>query len=146
MPVDSREATWNEGIIADFRAHSGQVTIPPFVGANLLLLTTTGAKSQVPRTSPIGYTRDGRRYVIVGSNSGGPANSAWLYNIRADPLVTVEVGTETFRARATESVGAERRRLFDAHAEAIPQFRKYEAMTERRLPVIVLERTDKASS
>lgn len=140
MPVDAREVAWNEGIIADFRAHGGQLTIPPFVGANLLLLTTIGAKSGVPRTSPIGYTRDGERYVIVGSNSGGPTNSAWLYNVRADPTVTVEVGTETFRARATETVGAERRRLFDAHADAIPQFRKYEGMTERELPVVVLER------
>lgn len=140
MPIPPEEVAGNDIIIADFRTHAGQITKGRLAGHNLVLLTTIGAKSGVRRTSPVGYTRDGDRYVLVGSNSGGPTHSAWVANVRAHPEVTVEVGTETFRARATVTKGAERRRLFDAHAAAIPIFVRYEQMTERELPVVVLER------
>ena len=140
MPVEQTEIDWNTATINDFRAHGGRITQGPLAGSNLLLLTTTGAKSGQPRTSPIGYTRDGERYVIVGSNSGGPTNSAWLYNLKANPLATVEVGDETFQVRATITEGAERRRLLDAHIVAIPIFARYEQMTAREIPVIALER------
>lgn len=140
MPIQPGEVAWNEATIADFRAHGGQITKGPLAGANLVLLTTTGAKSGRPRTSPVGYTRDGERYVLVGSNSGGPTNSAWVANVKAHPEVTVEVGTKTFPARAKVTEGAERRRLFDAHARVIPIFTEYERMTEREIPVVVLDR------
>ena len=140
MPVQQAEIDWNTATINDFREHGGRITQGPLAGSSLLLLTTTGAKSGQGRTSPIGYTRDGDRYVIVGSNSGGPTNSAWLYNLKANPLATVEVEDETFQVRATITEGAERRRLLDAHIAAIPAFGQYEQMTSRELPVIALER------
>ena len=140
MPDDPNELSGNDRIIANFRENGGRVTMPPFQNSNLLLLTSTGATSGTPRTSPLGYTRDGERYVVVGSNRGGPANPVWLRNIQANPEVTVEVGTETFAARATVTSGAERRRLLDAHQAAIPIFVKYEGMIGRELPVVTLER------
>ena len=78
--------------------------------------------------------------MIVGSNSGGPTHPAWLANLQADPEVTVEVGTETFRARAVVTSGAERRRLFDAHAAVMPGFAEYQKKTDRELAVVTLER------
>jgi deazaflavin-dependent oxidoreductase (nitroreductase family) len=140
MPIPSPEATWNQKIVEDFRQHGGHVTIPPFVGASLLLLTTIGVTSGLRRTAPLGYTRDGDRYVVAGSNSGGPTNSAWVNNVRVHPIVTVEVGTETFTARASVTAGAERRRLYDAHAAAIPIFVEYERRAPREIPVVTLER------
>ena len=140
MPVEQSEIDWNTTTIDDFRAHGGRITQGPLAGSNLLLLTTTGAKSGETRTSPIGYTRDGDRYVIVGSNSGNPTNSAWWYNLKANPVATVEVGEETFQVRATTAEGAERRRLLDAHIAAIPIFARYESMTAREIPVVALER------
>lgn len=140
MPEDPGELAWNDRIIANFRENHGKVTMPPFQNSNLLLLTSTGATSGKPRTTPLGYTRDGERYVVVGSNSGGPEQPAWLTNVQANPEVTVEAAGETFRARATVTEGTERRRLLDAHKAAIPIFKKYEGMTERELPVVVLER------
>jgi deazaflavin-dependent oxidoreductase (nitroreductase family) len=142
MPVSDQEAAWNQSIIADLRAHGGQVTQGPLAGSNLLLMTSTGAKSGLPRTTPIGYTRDGDRYVLVGSNSGLDTQPAWVANVRANPDVEAEVGTETFRATATIAEGSERRRLLDAHIAAIPIFGRYEQMTARQLPVIVLSRVD----
>jgi len=140
--VASRDdaAAWNEAMIADFRAHAGQITTGPMAGATLILLTTTGAKSGEPRVTPVAFTRDEERYVIVGSNRGLPTDPAWLANLRAHPEVTVEVGPERFEARAVVTSGAERRRLFDAHAATMPNFAEYERTTEREIPVVTLER------
>lgn len=142
MSLSPDAEAWNNGIIANFREHAGQVTIPPFVGASLLLLTATGAKSGLPRTVPLGFRREGDRYVVLGSNSGLPVNSEWFHNLKANPVATVEAGTETFQARARVTEGAERRRLFDATIAKIPAFGDYERMTDREIPVIVLERID----
>src|SRR6185295_11333037 len=71
--------------VADFRAHGGRITQGPLEGANVLLLTSTGVKSGEPRLTPLGYTRDGDRWVVVGSNSGHAHDPAWgrQYPLRA---------------------------------------------------------------
>src|SRR5204862_526488 len=79
----------------------GVVTEGPFTGRDVLLLTTTGAKTGQPRTHPLVYTRDGDRYLVIASKGGAPTNPAWYHNLRANPEVTVELGPETFRATAT---------------------------------------------
>jgi deazaflavin-dependent oxidoreductase (nitroreductase family) len=140
MPRRPDEVAWDDGILADFHEHAGQITRGRLAGANLLLMTSIGAKSGEPRISPLGYTRDGDRYVVVGSNSGLPHQPAWLANIRANPVVSVEVGIETFEARATITAGAERQRLWAAHVAALPHFATYEKMTERELQVVAIER------
>lgn len=140
MPLEQQELDWNADHIAQFHANGGAIVSGRLAGANILLMTTIGARTGLPRLAPMGYTRDGDRYVIVDSNSGGPTDSAWLANVRANPIVTVEVGTERFQARATITSGAERRRLLDAHQAAIPIFKRYEEMTDREIPVLTLER------
>ena len=142
MPDDPNELSGNDRIMADVREHGGQVTIGRLAGSNLLIMTSVGARTGKPRSNPIGYTRDGDRYVLVGSNSGGSTTPLWVANVRANPVVTVEAAGETFKARATVTEGAERRRLLDAHQAAIPMFVKYEEMAEgvRELQVVALER------
>ena len=54
--------------------------------------------------------------------------------------MTLEVGKEKFRARASVATAAERRRLYDKHAERMPAFWDYEKKTTRKIPVVVLER------
>ena len=143
MPLSAGADAWNNGIIKNFRENEGRVTIPPFVGATLLLLTTSGARSGLPRTAPLGYQRGGDGYVVIGSNSGLPANPEWFHNLKSNPVATAEVGAETFQVRARFTEGAERRRLFDATIAKVPAFGEYEGMTDRELPVIVLEPVDK---
>jgi deazaflavin-dependent oxidoreductase (nitroreductase family) len=142
MPIDAGEIAWNQSTIADFREHSGEITAGPLAGSRLLLLTTTGARSGQRHMAPLGYTKDGDQFVVVGSNSGRPQNPEWLSNVKADPTVTVEVGDATFRAMATVAQGQERRRLLDAHIAAIPIFGRYEAMAGRELPVVTFARID----
>jgi deazaflavin-dependent oxidoreductase (nitroreductase family) len=127
-------------LIADFRAHGGKVTNGPFAGRPVLLLTTTGAKSGQPRLAPLVYSRAGDHYVVVASKGGAPTHPAWYHNLLANPVVTVEVGGETFEARARVTEGAERDRLFAERAAASPNFAEYQNKTTRVIPVVVLER------
>ena len=130
---------FNRRLIAEFRANGGKVG-GMFAGAPLLLLTTTGAKSGEPRVAPLAYTTDNDRLVVIASKGGAPTNPDWFHNLRANPDVTVEVGTETFAARATIPDGAERQRLFDQMAAQIPNFAEYQRNTTRKIPVVLLER------
>jgi len=130
----------NDGIIEDFRAHGGHVTTGFFVGKPLLLLTVSGARSGTRRTTPLIYTRDGDRYVIVASKGGAPENPAWYHNLLANPVVDVEVEDERFPARASVADPAERRRLYDQQIAVLPGFADYEQRTTRQIPVVLLER------
>ncbi|HLX38606.1 MAG TPA: nitroreductase family deazaflavin-dependent oxidoreductase [Candidatus Binataceae bacterium] len=131
-------AELNQQVIEEFRANAGKVA--QFAGAPMIIVTHTGAKSGKSFTTPLVYTRDGDRYVIIASMGGAPNNPSWYHNLVAHPEVTLEIGAEKFQARAMEVKGEERDRLFAAQAKLIPQFNEYQAKTKRTIPVFVLER------
>jgi deazaflavin-dependent oxidoreductase (nitroreductase family) len=133
-------ADFTQGLINDLRAHGGHASSGPFVGRDLLLLTTKGARSGELRTTPLTYTRNGDNYVIVASKSGADTHPSWYRNLLANPQATIEVGDETIPVVATEADASERRRLYDAHARINPVFGDYELKTTRVIPVFVLER------
>jgi deazaflavin-dependent oxidoreductase (nitroreductase family) len=109
----------------------------------MLLMTTIGARTSEKHTVPLGYDPDGADYIVVGSNSGLDKQPAWLANIAANPIVTVEVGTESFQARAVLTAGAERRRLLDARIARVPIFGEYEVKAApRELAVVRITRID----
>ena len=130
---------WNHKIIEEFHANGGKVG-GQFAGGQLLLLTTTGAKSGKRRVNPLAYTTDGDRLVIIASKGGAPSNPDWYYNLLAHPKVTVEVGTQTFEATATVVAGEERDILYAKQAALMPGFSEYQKKTTRKIPVVVLER------
>lgn len=127
---------YNQRIIETFRHNGGQV--PEW--DRLLLLTTTGAKSGKPHTNPLAYLRDGDGFVVAASNGGAPTHPAWYHNLLANPLVTVEVDTETFRARATVADELERERLYAHYAKLMPGIVALRETTARPFPMVVLER------
>jgi deazaflavin-dependent oxidoreductase (nitroreductase family) len=129
----------NQGVIKEFRANQGRVG-GPMEGMPILLLTMTGAKSGRTLIRPLCYSRDGDRIVIIASFGGGPRNPPWYYNLLANPEVTVEVGTEKFKATAAQASGAERQRLFDGQARLMPFFNDYQKKTRRQIPVLTLTR------
>jgi deazaflavin-dependent oxidoreductase (nitroreductase family) len=130
-------ADFNTQVITEFRENEGRVG-GPFDGADMLLLHHTGAKSGDDRVAPLMYMRDGDRYVIFASKGGAPENPAWYHNLKAHPDTRVEVGGETIEVVAEEAEGEERDRLFNAQAQASPQFAEYREKTARRIPVVVL--------
>jgi deazaflavin-dependent oxidoreductase (nitroreductase family) len=129
----------NKMIIAEFRANAGKVG-GPFAGRTLLLLHTIGVKSGQERINPVAYVPDGDRLVIIASKGGAPTNPDWFYNLLANPLVTVEVGTEAFQVRAAVAEEPERTRLYDKMVAMMPIFDEYRHRTERKIPVIILQR------
>ena len=128
---------WNKAIIEEFRANGGKVG-GRFTGRTLLLLHTTGAKSQQARVNPLAYIRDGDRLVVIASKAGAPTNPDWYYNVLAHPVVSVEVGTEQFQVRATIPEEPERTRLYDQMVVVNPGFADYQRNTTRRIPVVLL--------
>jgi deazaflavin-dependent oxidoreductase (nitroreductase family) len=129
---------FNDAIIDEFRANGGRVG-GPFADSRLLLLTTTGARTGRPHTTPLGYLPDtGDRLLVVASAGGADRHPAWYHNIRANPLVTVEDGVFTYQAEATVLTGAERDRVFARIVEVAPGYADYQAKTTRVIPVVAL--------
>ena len=130
---------FNKKLIEEFRANGGKVE-GAFGKAPLVLISHTGAKSGARRTSPLVYSRDGDRLVVIASKGGAPAHPHWYLNMLANPDVTVELPDETYEAKAVEVSGEERDRLYRAQADQMPNFDEYQSKTSRKIPVMVLER------
>jgi deazaflavin-dependent oxidoreductase (nitroreductase family) len=130
---------FNQRVIQEFRTNAGKVG-GQFANAPMVLMTHTGAKTGRTLTTPLVYSRDGDRFVVIASKAGAPNNPAWYHNLVAHPNVTLEVGTERFQARARVTTGEERERLFNNQAAKLPMFNEYRKKTTRQIPVIVFER------
>jgi deazaflavin-dependent oxidoreductase (nitroreductase family) len=130
----------NKGIIAEFRANKGKVA--RFSERDILLLTTTGAKSDEPRVSPLAYVTDGSpgRLVVFASHLGAAHHPAWYHNLLAHPEVTVEAGTERLQATASTAEGAEHDRLYELLTSQLPGTDNHQSRAERRIPLVILER------
>jgi deazaflavin-dependent oxidoreductase (nitroreductase family) len=130
---------FNEGVIKEFRANQGVVG-GPMKGMPVLLVTMTGAKTGRTITKPLVYSRDGDHIVIIASYAGAPHNPPWYHNLVANPVVTVELGAETFKAKAAVAPANERQRLYDQQAKQMPIFTDYQKKTTRQIPVLLLTR------
>jgi deazaflavin-dependent oxidoreductase (nitroreductase family) len=135
--MSATPADFNAGVIEEFRANGGKAG-GMFEGMPLILVHNVGAKSGKEFVTPLVYLADGDRYLIFASKGGAPQNPGWFYNLKANPEVTVEVGTETVPVLAEELTGDERDRLYAKQAEEQPQFAEYEQKTDRKIPVIAL--------
>jgi deazaflavin-dependent oxidoreductase (nitroreductase family) len=135
--MSTSPADFNAQVIEDFRANEGRAG-GMFEGMPIVLLHHTGAKSGTARVNPLAYLRDGDRYVVFASKGGAPTNPDWYHNLKANPAVAIEVGTETLPVIASEATGEERERLYSTQAELVPQFAEYAQKTDRVIPVIVL--------
>jgi deazaflavin-dependent oxidoreductase (nitroreductase family) len=129
--------SFNKTIADEFRANDGKVG-GQFKGADLLLLTTTGAKSGERRISPLAYFRIDGKLLIIGSFAGADINPAWVHNLRANPSAQVEIGNDASDVTARELPSAERDELFGKITAAAPGFADYQAKTTRVIPVFEL--------
>jgi deazaflavin-dependent oxidoreductase (nitroreductase family) len=140
--VDKPTFDWramNEPVIAEFRARAGRVSRRHPV----ILLTTTGAKTGREHVTPLNFSLDGDRLVVIASKGGSSRHPAWYHNLVANPEVTIEHAGERFRARARTAEEPERSRLYDRQARAMPFFDAYRRRVKaRQIPVVVFERLD----
>jgi len=133
-PIPSDIKAFNRQLIGEFRANRGQLT-GPMAGRNLLLLTTTGVKSGQPRTTVLGFGKDGDQYVVVASGNGAPMHPAWYVNLQANPIVTVELGPEKVKMRARTARRDERERL----TAFVPYVESEQKKTSGEIPIVVFE-------
>jgi deazaflavin-dependent oxidoreductase (nitroreductase family) len=105
-------------------------------GATVLLLTAKGRSSGEPRTTPVAYDRVGDDLLVLASNGGARAHPAWYRNLAKEP----QVGREVFQAHARNATGSERQRLWALGAGQHLDWERFQARTEREIPVVVLER------
>ena len=132
------EREFNKHNIEEFRTNGGKVG-GQFEGFPLLILTSKGAKSGEQRENLIGYFDIDDKIYVVGSAAGRDASPGWVFNLRAEPTVKVEIGTVPKRkVVARELPRAERDRVYGLIVERAPGFGEYQEKTDRVIPVFEL--------
>ena len=108
-------------------------------GVPFLLLHHRGRKSGRRRTAPLVYAELGDKLVLIASKGGATKNPIWYLNLVANPDVEVDVGRERRTVRARVAEGEERERAWAAARRVWAGYDGYQAQTDRRIPVILLE-------
>jgi F420H(2)-dependent quinone reductase len=109
-------------------------------GMPLLVLTTVGRKSGKRRSTPVGYLRFGDGYAVIASNAGSDRVPAWWLNLQADPEAEVLVDRTRHAVWARRATATEDDLVWAEFAHLNPGFDEYRGLTERRIPVVILER------
>jgi deazaflavin-dependent oxidoreductase (nitroreductase family) len=139
MAADAK--AWEDQLIAEMRANGGKVTQGPLAGHPLMVMTSTGAKSGEWRRAILTYSHDAGDYIVAGTAGGAPTTPSWVFNVEADPNVSVESDNETFQARGQViKDGPERDRLWAQHVDRLPWFADYPKQSGRVIPMIRLKR------
>jgi deazaflavin-dependent oxidoreductase (nitroreductase family) len=128
----------NSPVVDEFRANDGRVA--RFGGADLLLLTTTGARSGLPRLAPLARLTIDGKLIIVGSLGGADHDPDWVRNLRANQRAHVELGTTGYDVVARELDPVERDRTYPKVVAVHPVFGEYQAKTSRVIPLFELTR------
>jgi deazaflavin-dependent oxidoreductase (nitroreductase family) len=130
-------------VIEEFRAGDGRAGGDGGVlaGTPLVLVHHVGARTGVKRVTPLGYLAVEGGIAIVASNGGSARHPAWFYNLKANPAITVELGSERFPAVAEEQLGPARAELWSALVARFPDLARFAASTERAIPLFVLRRS-----
>jgi deazaflavin-dependent oxidoreductase (nitroreductase family) len=118
---------------------SGGTEATTIRGMRVVVLTTRGRRTGKVRKSPLMRVEHDGRYAAVGSIGGAPKNPVWVYNLRANPEVTLQDGLAVHDMRAREVTGAEKAEWWKRATDAYPPYDEYQAKTERVIPVFVLE-------
>jgi len=126
--------------VKEFRANGGQAS-GVLAGTPLVLIHHVGARSGIEHVTPLAYAAvDGDSFAIAASNGGSPKHPAWCHNLRANPAITVELGTQRFEATAQEQTGPARAELWTKLVAQFPDLAKFAASTDRPIPLFLLRR------
>ncbi|HXU39496.1 MAG TPA: nitroreductase family deazaflavin-dependent oxidoreductase [Blastocatellia bacterium] len=104
----------------------------------VLLLTTRGRKTNKLRTVPLLYLADGNDVVLVASNGGATRHPTWWLNLQANPDARIQVRETKQRVRAERASAEEKRRLWPSLVAMYPGYEKYQEITNRDIPVVIL--------
>jgi deazaflavin-dependent oxidoreductase (nitroreductase family) len=116
----------------------GRYTVLGPLGAPVLLLTTTGARSGLLRTTPLLYAREGADLIVVGSNFGGPRHPSWTTNLRAHPEAVVTIGGQAVPAIAEQLEGPRAMSAYSKLEDVARTYSVYRSRTDREIRVFRL--------
>ena len=133
-----KKLVFNQQNILEFRESHGRIA--SFGDADLLLLTSIGARSGAPRTSPMMYLADlenPSQVFVFASDAGSDQNPAWFHNLVAHPGdVEIEIGDDKFRATAKVLPEPRSAEIYAMQAARNPGFAGYQRKTSRQIPVV----------
>ncbi|KZE98622.1 MAG: nitroreductase family deazaflavin-dependent oxidoreductase [Rhodococcus sp. (in: high G+C Gram-positive bacteria)] len=110
-------------------------------GMPVILLTTKGNKSGKLRKTPLMRVEHDGEYAVVASLGGAPKHPVWYFNIKAEPHVELQDGTEKADYVAREVTGDEKALWWERAVEAYPDYAEYQKKTDREIPVFVLTKS-----
>jgi deazaflavin-dependent oxidoreductase (nitroreductase family) len=128
---------FNTQVIEEFRANGGKAG-GMFEGMPLVLVHNVGAKSGKEYVTPLVYLGEDGKTFIFASKAGADNHPGWFHNLKANPEISIEIGSDTVDVVAVELTGEERDRIYEAQKAKQPQFAEYEEKTDRTIPVIEL--------
>ena len=138
--MSTRQFLFGHEHVRRYRETDGEEGFEWKEGSHILLLTTTGRKTGNKTTAPLIFGLDGDTPVIVASQGGAPDHPGWYKNLVKNPAAEVQIKGETFAVRARDAEGDERDRLWELMNQEWRHYEEYQTRTDRRIPVVVLER------
>jgi deazaflavin-dependent oxidoreductase (nitroreductase family) len=140
MTIPGRQRPeWVQDHIERYRASDGEDG-HIWRGVPTLLLTTTGRQSGEQITTPLIYGRSGSLYLLVASRGGAALHPHWYLNLRANPVVELQVAADKFTATARTATPEEKGDLWPVMTAIWPKYEEYQRSTERDIPLVILER------
>jgi deazaflavin-dependent oxidoreductase (nitroreductase family) len=102
------------------------------------LLHTHGRKSGKSYTTLLSYYRDGKNYLLVGTNWGNENHPDWYLNLKQNPRTTIQVGATTIPVEARQTQEDEYARLWELVTRLNNQYLQYQKRMKRKIPIVIL--------
>lgn len=107
-------------------------------GRKVLLITTTGRRSGLPRTAVLVYIRDEENFVVYASNQGKERTPAWWLNLQKNPNAVLHVKGQKFNVIARRATDLEDARLWPKAVAYNSHWKEFRARAKRHIPLIIL--------
>ena len=109
-------------------------------GLPVIIVTNHGRRTGAIRKTPLMRVEVGGKYVLVASQGGAPKHPLWYHNLKADPKVKIQDGTEIYEMTVREVTDeSEKSQLWKSAVEAYPPYEEYQERTSRPIPVFLAE-------
>lgn len=127
-----------------FRLSDGRLTLPALLaGLPVVLVTVTGRRSGLERTTPLLAIPVDGSIALIGSNFGQAPTPAWVHNLEADPHARIAYRDRAVDVTARPATDAEADLAFARAATVYRGYSRYrERAAHRTIRVFLLTPTD----
>jgi len=109
-------------------------------GLPVIIVTNTGNKTGALRKTPLMKAVDGSNYILVASTGGASKHPVWYFNLKANPSVKIQDGSDIYDMNVKEITDSdERKRLWEIAVDAYPPYHEYQQKTTRVIPIFLAE-------